>query len=261
MEAGKRLTVVVTRCEAGKGPLTSMLEDRGFHVLHWPTIRFEEPVDPLPLEQALIGLENFSWIVFSSPRSVDAVVRRRPDFPPGPQVAAIGTSTAAALDQAGWPVHLMPENFTADALVDAFGSHRSSEVPVFFPASDIARSTINRGLVALGFEVHQVVAYRTVEVELDRQICLDDVDRHRPSFVTFASPSAAVALHRALGVEDFQRVLAGTPAVAVGPVTARALDELGCPPVEVAPIQTLSGLVDAVEKVADRLENPSRRLD
>ena len=261
MKAGKRLTVVVTRCEAGEGPLTSMLEDRGFNVVHWPTIRFEAPVDPLPLEQALNGLKDYSWIVFSSPRSVEAVVSRRPDLPAGPQVAAIGASTAAALDQAGWPVHLTPEAFTADALVEAFGNHDCSAVPVLFPASDIARSTINRGLVALGFKVHQVVAYRTVEVKLDRQICLDDVDRHRPNFVTFASPSAAVALHRALGVEDFQRVLIGAPAVAVGPVTAQALEELGCPPAEVAPIQTLSGLVDAVEKAADRMENPPRRLD
>lgn len=255
MKVGDRLTVVVTRCEAGQGPLTSLLEDRGFRVLHWPTIRFESPVDPKPLEYALNALEDFSWIVFSSPRSVEAVVQRRPDFPSDLQVAAIGTSTAAALDQAGWPVHLMPKDFTADALVEAFGSHQCSPVPVLFPASDIARPTINRGLVALGFTVHQVIAYRTVDVELDPKTCLDDIDRHRPRIVTFASPSAAVALQRALGVEDFRHMLAKAPAVAIGHVTARALENLGSPPLEVATIQTLSGLADAAEKAANRLKN------
>ena len=260
MGSGARMTVVVTRSEAGDGPLTSMLEDRGARVLHWPTVRHDAPIDPSPLEYALTKLENYSWIVFGSPRTVAAVLRRQPVLPPALRVAAVGASTSASLEAAGWPVHLVPNAFTAEALVEAFGRAHCSEARVLFPAGDIARPTINQGLVGAGFRVDQVVAYSTVEVELDRQTCLTQVDQCQPGVVTFASPSAARSLHRTLGAEHFNRVLTAAPAIAIGPVTARALEEIGCPPAGIAHKHTLSGLVDAVETTVDRLQKTSRRL-
>ncbi len=254
-----KMTVVVTRSEAGDGPLTSMLEDRGARVLRWPTVRHEPPIDSAPLERQLGRLEEFDWIVFSSPRTVEAVIRRQPVLPPALRVAAVGASTSASLEAAGWPVDLVPDAFTAEALVEAFRRMRCPEARVLFPASNIARSTIRKGLRVLGLEVDQVVAYRTVEAGLDRQACLMQVDQYHPDVVTFASPSAAEALHRAFGAEHFDRILAGAPAIAIGPVTAHTLEALGCPPAGIAQKHTLSGLVDAVETTVDRLKNTPRR--
>jgi uroporphyrinogen-III synthase len=59
--------------------------------------------------------------------------------------------------------------------------------------------------------------------------------------VTFASPSAVIELESALGKEDFTRLLATAPAVAIGPTTARALKERGCA-AALAESATLRGL-------------------
>lgn len=255
MGPGSCFSVIVTRSESGRGPLTTLLQARGARVVHWPTVRHESPEDPAPFHRALENIDAYDWIVFTSPRAVKAVIQQRFSPPKRIQVAAVGGATSEALAGVGWPTHLVPENGTGKSLVEAFERLHTSRGRVFFPASSIARPTVRQGLETLGFQVDQVVAYRTIEAGLDRQTCLTAVRENCPDIITFASPSAVEALHQVFGTSDFNRILAGTPAVAIGPVTAEALDNLGCPPVAIAQPHTLSGLADAVVETVDRLKN------
>ena len=66
--------------------------------------------------------------------------------------------------------------------------------------------------------------------------------------MTFASPSAVIELERALGKDDFDRLLKSAAAVAIGPTTARVLAELGCTPV-MAESATLRGLANTAFKL------------
>lgn len=221
--------VVVTRPESSDGPLSRELRALGLEVLSWPAVSVT-PADPGPLDAALARAASFGWIVFASRHAVAAVLGRTPQPPAGVRIAALGRATAQVLRQRGWPVDLMPDEANAAGLIAAFSTRWSGEdagVRILYPASSRALPTIAAGLRALGAEVTQVEAYRTESAGLDVHECRAWIARRGLSAVTFASPSAVIELERALGEEDFARLLTDAPPVAIGRTTARELAARG----------------------------------
>ena len=221
--------VVVTRAESADGPLSRELKNLGLEVLSWPAVSVTA-ADSKALDEALAGLAAFAWIVFASRHAVAAVLARTPKPPAQLRVAAVGRATALTLTQRGWPVHLTPGEAHAAALIDAFAAQwRAGDAGtrVLYPASSRALPTIAAGLRELGAEVTQVEAYRTEAATLDVAECRAWIARGGVGAVTFASPSAVTELARALGEEDFARLLDHAPPVAIGHTTARELAARG----------------------------------
>jgi len=217
--------VVVTRAENADGPLSRELKSLGLEVLSWPAVSVTAS-DSKALEEALGRLTSFAWVVFASRYAVAAVLERVPKPPAQLRVAAVGRATALTLTQRGWPVHLTPEDASAAGLLDAFAAQWSAAdagTRVLYPASSRALPTIAAGLRGLGAEVTQVEAYRTEGATLDVAECRAWIERGGLGAVTFASPSAVTELARALGEEDFARLLDHAPPVAIGRTTAREL--------------------------------------
>ncbi len=238
--------IAVTRGEGPDGPLTRILLDSGARVLQWGSIGFAPPEDPTLFLGALDELGSFDWICFSSPRAVDAVLSRVPDPPSGVRMAAVGPSTARVLEEAGWPVHRVPEEGSGEGLVGAFTEAGDiTGARVFLPASAIARDVIPRGLRGLGAEVVQVTAYRMVTLPLDAGLCRRALERGEVQVVTFASPSAMSGLREGLGDALFRRLAETVPAAAMGNTTAGALREAGWGRIAVASEPTLEGLARA----------------
>jgi len=243
--------VAVTRAEGPDGPLTSALAERGARVLDWGSIAFAPPEDPGPLLAALGRLRAFDWVVFSSPRAVEAVVGRVEASPEGLRCAAVGPSTSASLLAAGWPVHRVAAEGTGEGLVEAF--RRAGDAPgarVLFPASAVAREVIPAGLAALGALVERVTAYRLVTLAVDPAACASAVDRGEVQVVTFGSPSALNGLREGIGEELFLRLARTLPAAAMGPTTAGALREAGWRRIVVAEEPTLEALAEAALRAA-----------
>ena len=243
--------VVVTRGERGDGPLTLLLKERGARVLDWGSIGFAPPEDLCPILSALARIQDYDWICFSSPRAVEAVVSRVAVPPGGVKMAAVGPSTAASLEGAGWSVHRVPGEGSGEGLVEAFRVADDAQgARVFFPASAIARDVIPEGLSKLGARVDRMTAYRMVTLPLDGAACRAAVDAGEVQVVTFASPSAMKGLREGIGEELFGQLARGTPAAAMGPTTASALREAGWVKMAVAEEPTLEGLADAAEEAA-----------
>jgi uroporphyrinogen-III synthase len=239
--------VVVTRPEDADGPLSSQLRSLGLKVLLWPAIEIAA-TDTSELEQTLVRIEEFDWIVFASRQAVLPVLQRFPAQPGNLHVAAVGQATAQVLRQRGWRVDLVPDDPNAGALVAAFAPVVKPGLRVLFPASSRALPTIAKGLAQLGAQVTQVEAYSTGASALDLNECRDWIGRGAIGAVTFASPSAVIELERALGKDDFDKLLTTAAAVAIGPTTARVLTELGCTPV-MAESATLRGLANTAFKL------------
>ncbi|HEX8782724.1 MAG TPA: uroporphyrinogen-III synthase [Steroidobacteraceae bacterium] len=243
MSAQAAKPVVVTRAEGSDGPLSRELRGLGLTVLSWPAVRVV-PADCGALDAALAELQSFGWIVFASRHAVAAVLERLPAAPTRVRVAAVGQATAQVLRQRGWPVHLVPEEASAAALIAAFAARWSEEeagVKILYPASSRALPTIAAGLAQLGARVTQVEAYRTQAATLDLEECRAWIARGGIGAVTFASPSAVSELACSLGESDFRRLLDGTAAVAIGRTTAAELSAHGHTAV-VAESATLQGL-------------------
>ncbi len=239
--------VVVTRAESSDGPLSSHLRNLGLRVLLWPAIEVTHS-DMGGLERALQRVDEFDWIVFASRHAVGAVLARLAVQPATGRVAAVGRATAEVLRQRGWRVDLVPDDAHAGALVSALAAEAHPRMRILYPASSRALPTIATGLAQLGAEVTQVEAYRTEPAALDVSDCRAWIERSTIGAVTFASPSAVIELERALGAEDFGRLLASAAAVAIGPTTARALTERGRAPI-LAESATLRGLANTTFRV------------
>jgi uroporphyrinogen-III synthase len=221
--------VVVTRAESSDGPLSRELRSLGLRALLWPAVSVSTP-DLGPLSAALTAIRSFGWIVFASRNAVAAVLELLPAAPAGVRIAAVGKATAQVLRQRGWPVELVPDEGNAAALVAAFAARwqpADAGVKILYPASSRALPSIAQGLTQLGAQVTQVEAYRTDAAALDVADCRAWIARDGVGAVTFASPSAVTELARALGDEQFERLLTSAAAVAIGRTTARELSARG----------------------------------
>ncbi|MDP8972962.1 MAG: uroporphyrinogen-III C-methyltransferase, partial [Actinomycetota bacterium] len=118
--------VVVTRARAQAGELSRQLKTLGAEVFEFPTIEIRAPEDFGPLDGAIWELDSFDWIVFTSVNGVEAFMERLRyhgldlrTVPRWAKVAAIGPATAHRVEEAGLRVNVTPEEYRAEALIEA----------------------------------------------------------------------------------------------------------------------------------------------
>jgi uroporphyrinogen III methyltransferase/synthase len=242
-------TVVVTRAPGRAGPLTGALSSAGARVLSLPVVDTADPDDGgAALRDAATRVATFDWVAFTSATAVDRFVAPLGDLRvlAGVRLAAVGPATAAALAARQLTADLVPATPTAAGLVDAFPAAPAGG-RVLFPRADGAEATLVDGLVAKGWTVHDVVAYRTVAAPpppAPVTAALGAADA-----VTFASPSSVAAYRAARGADG--ELWPVPPVVAcLGPRTAEAAREAGLCGVVQAAAPTAEALVAAL--VAER---------
>ena len=245
-------TVVVTRASHQAASLATALRERGAQVVLAPAIAVVPPLDGgQPLDDALLRLEQYSWVAFTSSNAVAATfaradrrgVRRR--FA-RIRAAAVGPSTAARVEaEINRPVTLVPEQHDAAGLAAAFPEPRPDDW-CFVPQSAQARPELVDGLRARGWNVDAVSAYRTVTPTLSDHLIADVATADA---VVFASPSAVQGhlsqVGSAAAPPPVQSLVNGR-VVCIGRTTATACAQVDLPVAAVAASPTDAGLVEAV---------------
>jgi len=251
---GKR--VLVTRARGQAGELSDRLAAYGAQPIEAPMIRIVPPEDLDPLRVAAAGAGTFDWIIFTSTNAVDAFMTalfeggRDVRALAAPQLCAVGTATAERLARYSLTVDLVPDEFRAEAVVAAVTAHETiSGRRVLVPRADIGRDYIAEQLRAIGAEVIEVIAYRTL---LEEGQGPDDPDvygmllQNAIDVVTFTSASAVRNFAKLYGAEQIADLLRNTVVAAIGPTTSEAAAQLGIT-VGVQPhTSTIPALVDAL---------------
>lgn len=247
-------SVIVTRARSQAAGLAEPLEALGATVITCPVIETVDPDDWGPADAAIDDLEGYDWIVFTSTNGVDRFLdrlrSRRGSLLAlgGARVAAVGAATERQLREAGVEPELVPDEFHADSLADAFiemGAGQGWRVLV--PRALKGRDVLPEALRARGAEVDLVPVYRTVAVAPDAEV-LDMLRIGRIDAVSFTSPSTARHFSAAIeGAGMDPRVALSHVAVAsIGPVTTEALRRLGVEP-DIEPDEsTMRALADAI---------------
>jgi uroporphyrinogen III methyltransferase / synthase len=250
---GKR--IVVTRSKEQAGELIEMLEDRGAEAIPAPTIRIAPPENAAALDAACREAEAFDWLVFTSANGVDHFMARLLTVGDvrdlkGVRICTIGPSTASRLSRYGIKVDLTPDEYRAEAVVQALRETGDLKgVRVLLPRADIARELLADELREAGAEVVEVVAYRTVlapaDAEGEPDIYRMLLDRQIDA-VTFTSASTVRNFAAILGREQAADLLRTTVVACIGPVTAEAAQQLDIATTIMPKRYTIGDLVDAL---------------
>jgi uroporphyrinogen III methyltransferase/synthase len=251
---GKR--VLVTRPREQAAEVVDLLTGLGAEPIEAPMIRIAPPEDPAPLKQAAENASSFDWIVFTSTNAVEAfmstLLSGAQDVRAlkGPKLCTVGPGTAEKLASYGIKVDVIPSEFKAEAVVETLmraGDMQAARV--LLPRADIGREVIADELRKAGAQITDVVAYRTVADDVQRE---GDPDvyglllERKIDVVTFTSASAVRSFARIYGAEQAVDLLRKVVVAVIGPVTADAAAQLGIH-VSVQPTTyTVEALVDAI---------------
>lgn len=211
---GKR--IVVTRAIPQAEPLVSALKGAGAIPIGLPLLEIVDAADGgAALRQAVETLTADDWLVLLSPNGARRILEV-PQPPALPNVAVIASGTGAVLDDAGWPVDLIPAVASSVGLLEAF-KDKALVGRVLIAQAEVGRRELADGLAARGVEVETVVAYRNIMPNLDPLAVAASAEADA---VVFASPSA---------VDRYVTNIGSTPktAVCIGSVTATAAVEAG----------------------------------
>ena len=251
---GKR--ILVTRPREQAAELVERLEAMGAQAIEAPMLRIAPPDDYGPLDDACSRADTFDWIIFSSANAVDAFVQRLLETPQdlrvlkGVRLGVVGPATAERLTRIGLKVDLAPAEFRAESFLHAISQAGDIRgLKVLLPRADIGRELLADELRKQGAEVTEVVAYRTVVAEPERD-GEPDIYRmlleRRIDVVTFTSASAVRNFVRVLGAEQAADLLRTAIVASIGPVTAEAATQCNIATTIVPANFTVPALVDAI---------------
>ena len=260
--------VLVTRPRDQAAELVEALESLGAEAIEAPMIRIAPPDDYGPLDAACQDVRSFDWIVFSSRNAVDAFLGRLLATPLDlralgtVKLCAVGPSTAERLAGYGLKVDLVPPEYRAEALVQALSNNGDvGGLKVLVPRGDLAREIVPDELRRRGAEVTEVVAYRTVVVDPERE---GEPDIYRMlldrqiDVVTFTSASAVRNFVLVLGAEPAADLLRTIAVASIGPVTAEAAAQCDIRTTIMPTQYTIPALVEAiVAHVAEARTEPA----
>lgn len=240
--------IVVTRAADQASEFCGRLRSRGADTIELPVISLEPPADPAPLDRAIEHLAGYDWLIFTSVNGVRFFLDRLDQSPYDlrslqARICAIGPATRKAVEALHLKVDLMPEEYVAESLVQAFAKENLAGKKMLLPRAAVARDVIPVELAKLGAQVDVVEAYRNVvppnATALAREIFSSD---KKPDWITFTSSSTVKNLLAITGRE----ALAGVRIASIGPVTSSTLCAHGLTVDAEAKQFTLDGLVDAI---------------
>jgi uroporphyrinogen III methyltransferase/synthase len=239
--------VLVTRAAGAADDFSARLAELGAEPIVAPTIAIGPPDDPRPAAEAVDGVRDYAWVIFTSRNGVDAFFDRLSERGRDSRafgdtrIAAVGPKTAAALAARGLRVDFIPAQFVNEAVADGILERtRPGDGILLFRAQE-AREVLPQGLRAAGRIVADVAAYKTRTV-IDAEFAAKAA---RADILTFTSASTVSGF--VANVPDAATAAAGKIVACIGPVTAQAARRAGLRVDVVAEAFTIEGLVRALD--------------
>jgi uroporphyrinogen III methyltransferase/synthase len=249
---GKR--IVVTRAREQASDFVARLSGLGAECMEFPTIEVIPPLSWKKLDRAIGNLERYQWLVFTSVNGVRYFFDRLRDAGQdarnlkGIRIAAIGPKTADRIRDEGVRPDLVPEEYRAEAVVEALRKQGVKGSRVLLPRASEAREVLPQQLEDMGAAVEVVEAYRTVKPEGAKDEVRAILEKGGIHMVTFTSSSTVNNF-----IEMFEGEREGllkwmekVAVACIGPVTAKTAQDKGLSVRVMAPEYTIEALTGAI---------------
>jgi uroporphyrinogen III methyltransferase/synthase len=222
----------------------------GADVLEVPTIRLTLPVEKDAIVDALLELNAYDWLVFTSANGVtaffDLFFKRFHDMRDigGARIAAVGPATAAKLRELHLQIDLQPEDATAKKLAAAFAKFETIEnLKMCLLRAEVANRELPEALEELGAIVDDIAIYKTVAETEDPAGAGARLLAEGADWVTFTSASTVEHFHARFDLPKLLKKFPQMQIASIGPETSKAVRALKLEPALEAKEHTTDGLL------------------
>ena len=222
--------VAITRPLDRAQKACEIVEELGGEAFLAPTLDLK-PVNTESLKELVARKDELDWIVFTSPTTIVSLNKFYPGFIESLscKLAVIGNKTGKLAEKQGISVDLMPDDFTAEGLVEEFEKRQITGKTIGIPRTASARSTLPDGLKELGNTVILAEAYKSLFPMDEKKVkeLILKIENHEIDAITFTSP---LTVENFFEVADDKEKLAkllndNLLTVSIGPITARVLEK------------------------------------
>lgn len=253
-------TILVTRAAGQASQFTDLLLSQGAKVIEMPTLAIAPPSSWEALDQAIADLFSYDWLILTSSNAVESFFGRLQKSGKDSRalhclkVAVVGRKTSDALTNYGISPDLVPTDFVADALVDAFLAIPDYELTgrkMLFPRVESGgREILIEQLQQHGVIIKAIAAYESGCPEVIDPDALVVIQNQKLDVITFASSKTVKhfcqLLDRVASPEIWRSWIRNVQIASIGPQTSKTCHELlgrvDCEAVE----YTLEGLAKAI---------------
>lgn len=244
--SGKK--ILITRSKDNSENAFKLLEEKGAEVFYIPTIKIVPVDDYSDFRRALIDINKYSFIIFTSVNAVNFFFEKAKDIDLSKLlVAAVGKKTAQVCEENNIPIDIIPGEFSAKGLIEKFKTLDLRGKKVLIPGSAISRTELRKGLAELGADVDFIPIY-DIAVPDKSEIVPEYFDVEAIDVFVFTSPSTFNNFLAIFQIKSAQDFFNSKLAAAIGPTTKARLKEKGLE-VQIVPEEfTTTGLTNEIIK-------------
>jgi len=246
--SGRR--VAVTRAREQSGALSEALARLGAAVIESPAIELVDPPDWQPLDDALLRLATFDWILWTSANALPRLRARLARLGLDPDLLgrlparhlAVGPATGKGLLAVGIAPEIVGGDFRAEGIVEHLAREPLTGRVLWLPRALEGRDLLPGALRARGAEVVVTPVYASRPSPQGVAPARAALESGTLDAVTFTSGAIAQAFVAALPGVPLSNVVRAS----IGPVTSQVLAGLGLAPQVEAREATVPALVVAL---------------
>lgn len=243
--SGKNILLTATRSLAEK--MAKRFKDTGANICEMSLIAIKEI--EIEKERLLSEINDSTHILFTSSNGVDIffeqIKRYGIDIRSlyNKKICVIGSGSGEALNKYGVNADFIPSKFDSKSFLDEILPKLDKDSKVLMLRAKIGSDVLPKGLKSAGIAFSDIPVYDTI-IDHRKKFELNK-DMENFDYVVAASASGAKALVEM--IED-KKMLSGK-VVSIGPVTTKALVELGIENIITAKRYDVEGIIDAIEKL------------
>ena len=225
-----RPIVAITRPADRSKAACKIVEELGGQYVLAPTLDLK-PVNSKSLKNLIANKDLLDWIVFTSPTTITSLNLFYPDFLKNLdcKVAVIGIKTGKIAGEQGVKVDLIPEDFTAEGLLEEFEKRNITNQTIGIPRTASARPVLPEGLEKLNNKVIVAEAYKSLFPMDEDKIndLIAKIENNEIDAITFTSPLTVTNFFKiSKNKEKLADLLSNNLlTVCIGPITGKILDQ------------------------------------
>lgn len=225
-----RPIVAITRPADRSKAACKIVEELGGQYVLAPTLDLK-PVNSESLKNLIANKDLLDWIVFTSPTTITSLNLFYPDFLKNLdcKVAVIGNKTGKIAGEQGVKVDLIPEDFTAEGLLEEFEKRNITNQTIGIPRTASARPVLPESLEKLNNKVIVAEAYKSLFPMDENKIndLIAKIENNEIDAITFTSPLTVTNFFKiSKNKEKLADLLSNNLlTVCIGPITGKILDQ------------------------------------